>query len=155
MKIYRVKFDLCVARHLRARPLVWFAFIGGAYFLVPGWPFRAWLAARFLAWLAPLRRFGAWQIFAPLFGARRAFAKGVPRRFGAWLALAKGFPRRPVPVWQSYCPRRQYFARRSLRLFPQFVLWRLYSARFVLPRWALGAPPALGVLLALGGPAVK
>ena len=79
VKIYRVKFDLCVARHLRARPLVRFAFIGGAYFLAPGWPFRARSAA---AWIAPLRRFEVRQIFAPL--------------FGAWRALAKGFARRPV-----------------------------------------------------------
>lgn len=213
VKIYRVEFDLGVARHMRPRPLVRFAFIGGAYFLVLGCPFPAWRAALFLAWVAPLRRLGAQRV------------------------LAKGFPRRPVPVWQSYCPRRQYFARRSLRFFPRFVLWWLCSARFVLPfgsrllgsarlvlpfvhyrmclglffllflfprrdcslrprclfgfrawarfflppvrgrlgswvvlpfvpqllgsaqfvlpRWALGAPPALGALPALGGPAVK
>ena len=89
VKIYRVEFDLGVVCHLRARPLVWFAFIGGAYFLAPGWPFlapgwpfRARRAALFLAWIAPL------------FGERRALAKGFARRpVLGWRRPADGGPR--------------------------------------------------------------
>ena len=114
VKIYRVEFDLYAARHLRARPLVWFAFIRSAYFLAPGWPFRVRSAALFLAWIAPL--FGARQIFALLFGAWRS---------GARRALAKGFARRRLRLFLLVVSRQLCLGR-----FVPLSLCRLWARNF-------------------------